>query len=388
MTLSSCEGDDDGEAYEECAFEGMGWAVPEYTIQQVNKAGRTLIAGIRAPIDSEQGWADFDEALMIVNNWRISHSYPLNTLQMNLRKTSGKFSNAPLVAQRIKRLVSIASKLERQPKMKLSQMQDIGGCRAVLDSVSEVRECVNYYVKKSRIKHNRASLDDYITTPKYTGYRGVHIVYRYFSDRNKAFNDLKVEMQLRSQFQHAWATAVETVGTFVGQALKSNVGDEEWKRFFSLMGSAIAMREQAPPVPGTPTDRRELTKELAKYAETLNVQNRLRAYGNALRAIKKRAEKAHYYLLELDPVNNALIVTGFKMAEMREAEEKYEKAELVVRDNPGRDAVLVSVDSVNALERAYPNYFADTRVFVQLLDQELSGLERGISVPPLNIETG
>jgi hypothetical protein len=40
------------------------------------------------------------------------------------------------------------------------------------------------------------------------------------------YNDLKIEMQLRSQYQHAWATAVETVGTFIGQALKSSIGPE------------------------------------------------------------------------------------------------------------------------------------------------------------------
>ena len=40
---------------------------------------------------------------------------------------------------------------------------------------------------------------------------------------------------------------------------------------------------------------------------------------------------------------------------------------------PGMDAVLVSVDSLAALEKAYPNYFADTRVFLELLRQTLAG---------------
>ncbi len=71
---------------------------------------------------------------------------------------------------------------------------------------------------------------------------------------------------------------------------------------------------------------------------------------------------------------------------MQEAEEKYQEAEQVVRDHPGKDAVLVSVDSLVTLERAYPNYFADTRIFAQLLAQELSGNVRGIQVPPLTLE--
>ena len=342
----------------------MAWARPGHTVQEVNKAGRTLVAGLQGNLGAnEDWWNDFQDALAVINNWRASHSYPLNTFQMNLRRTARRFSSSALVAQRIKRLASIANKLERQPNMKLSQMQDIGGCRAVLENVAEVQECVRYYIRDSRMKHVRASLDNYIDSPKYTGYRGVHLIYKYHSDKNDVYNNLKIEMQIRSQFQHAWATAVETVGTFVGQALKSNVGDEEWRRFFSLMGSAIAMREQAPPVPGTPTIRHELISELREYAQSLNVQNRLKAYGNALRAIKRRAEGANYYLLELDPEASALTVTGFRLTEIQEAERRYEIAEQSVRANPGRDAVLVSVDSVNSLEKAYPNYFADTRIW-------------------------
>jgi hypothetical protein len=37
----------------------------------------------------------------------------------------------------------------------------------------------------------------------------------------------------------------------------------------------------------------------------------------------------------------------------------------------GGDAVLVSVDSLAALRRAYPNYFLDTRVFLDLLEEIL-----------------
>lgn len=38
------------------------------------------------------------------------------------------------VSQRLKRLPTIEDKLRRLPRMDLSSMQDIGGCRAVLDT--------------------------------------------------------------------------------------------------------------------------------------------------------------------------------------------------------------------------------------------------------------
>lgn len=270
--------------------------------------------------------------------------------------------------------------LDRFPKMKLTQMQDIGGCRAVVKSVAAVRKLADFYQNKSRIKHKLATCDDYIDNPQLSGYRGIHLVYRYFSDKRgtKIYNDLKIEMQLRSQYQHAWATAVETVGTFIRQALKSSVGEEEWLRFFALMGSAVALRENTAPVPNTPTKKSELISELDYYTDLLNVENRLRAYSDALREIEQGAEVAHYYLLRLDPSANELTVTGFQLHEIAEAEDEYAEAERHVKAHPGTDAVLVAVESISALRRAYPNYFADTRVFVEMLKQALTGTQRKI----------
>jgi ppGpp synthetase/RelA/SpoT-type nucleotidyltranferase len=66
--------------------------------------------------------------------------------------------------------------------MNLSQMQDIGGCRAVVASVARVEELHGLYLISS-IKHRLARIDDYIENPQPSGYRGVRLIYRYFSDR-------------------------------------------------------------------------------------------------------------------------------------------------------------------------------------------------------------
>src|SRR5438270_11039884 len=83
------------------------------------------------------------------------------------------------------------------------------------------------------------------------------------------YNGLRIEIQLRSRLQLAWATAVETVSTFTGQALKSNIGDDAWKRFFALMGSSIARREGTSIIPNTPESRNELRRELRDCSQQL-----------------------------------------------------------------------------------------------------------------------
>ena len=204
----------------------MAWAVPEYSRAAINAATRAWLSENTTP-------AEKVEALTIINNWRGIHAFPLNTFQMGLRRRGARLSSDFVVAQRIKRLSSIELKLSLRPTMKLTQMQDIGGCRTILENVSQVRDLVRSF-RTSDLKHKLLTEDDYIANPKVSGYRGVHLVYSYNSDRSETYNGLKIEMQLRSQLQHAWATSVEVVGTLIDQALKSSLGDPGWLRFSSL----------------------------------------------------------------------------------------------------------------------------------------------------------
>ncbi len=52
-----------------------------------------------------------------------------------------------------------------------------------------------------------------------------------------------IEVQLRTRLQHNWATAVETVGIFTGEALKSSQGNEDWQDFFRLVSTWFAHKE-------------------------------------------------------------------------------------------------------------------------------------------------
>jgi hypothetical protein len=351
----------------------MAWTTPHYSKNKVNAAGEALVEP--APIGDNIAYdiwlGEYGDALDIINNWRSAHNFPLNTFHIGLRRRAQIIDRNCITAQRIKRLSSIELKLKRFETMTLSQMQDIGGCRAILSSVGQVNKLRSAYAE-SEIKHQLHQEDNYITSPKESGYRGIHLIYRYYSDKKKDYNSLKIEIQMRSQLQHLWATAVETVGTFVQQALKSSLGEQDWLRFFSLMGGAIAIREDSPPVPNTPDTTAALVQELREHARLLDVQNRLTAFGTALNVFEnQQSKKNHYYLVEVNHHSKQVTVTGFKQAESEIATNKYLEAEKKVRNMPNADAVLVSVNSMDALRRAYPNYFMDSSMFVGLLNETL-----------------
>lgn len=294
----------------------MTWATPQFSKGAVDRAGRVLANSLASA-------EELTEALVVINNWRSSHSFPLNTMQVGLRRRARQVDPNALVAQRIKRLSSIEAKLRRFDKMMLSRMQDIGGARAVVGSVPKVRELVRLY-QESDLKHKLASFDDYIAEPQSSGYRGVHLVYRYFSDKISTYNGLQIELQLRSPLQHAWATAVETVGTFLKQALKASQGHAEWLRFFALMGSALAFRERSSLVPGTPQTRRELVEELRKAAIALDVERRLESYGAALRTLEDpSAANADFFLLALNPTEGTVSISGYSRAKLDKATVDY-----------------------------------------------------------------
>lgn len=269
-------------------LQDVAWATPQFTRTQVDAAGDVLVGGAPGP--------QLENALAIINNWRSSHAYPLHATKMTLKDRSKRVDRAALVAQRLKRLSSIDAKLRRFGEMKLSRMHDIGGCRAVLRNVREVDELVGAYEKSMAKNPKRAVLVrkyDYVTKPKDDGYRSVHLVYRYRSTslKHSAYNGLRIEIQIRSKLQHVWATAVETVDIFTGQALKSNVGDEEWKRFFKLMGSAIAVKEKRPVVPGIPAGD-ELRAELQALAQGLQIETMLRGWGTAVSVLTAQDRKS------------------------------------------------------------------------------------------------
>jgi len=77
-----------------------------------------------------------------------------------------------------------------------------------------------------------------------------------------------------------------------------------------------------------------------------------------------------------------------KLSASADAESQYAEAEKLVQQRPGTDAVLVSVDDISTLWKAYPNYFADTRMFVELMNQAITGRSRKIRIGELKFSQG
>ncbi len=81
---------------------------------------------------------------------------------------------------------------------------------------------------------------------------------------------------------------------------------------------------------------------------------------------------AQVFLLTLRPDENLLYISPFTDEEAAMASHEYMEEEKRIRESQSAQAVLVSVQSVKGLQTAFPNYFADTGVFVNAVKRALS----------------
>lgn len=293
----------------------------------------------------------------------------MHALLMMLRKKATDIDTNAVVVQRHKRAPSIIGKLTRFPKMELSRMQDIGGCRAIVSSVRDVQR-LNKHIQTSRTRNELHREYDYIAEPKESGYRGIHLTYKYNGEKTE-YNGYFVEVQLRSKVQHAWATTVEIVDTFTDQALKSSKGSQDWLKFFRMASAEFARLEKCPP--GAHVEGIDTHAELSRLAHQLNVVKRLNAFAvSANHIIQKSDNKTDYFLLELTDEGSKILVTQYKTSDFERATTAYLQKEKQAKSDSTNDVVLVAAGSMQALQNAYPNYFADSREFVRLMERALA----------------
>jgi putative GTP pyrophosphokinase len=341
----------------------------KFTKSEVNKAASILCN--EKKFSSEE----INHALEVVSYWKAIHNYPLNIFKNRLSRISKKIDKNALSAQRLKRVSSIISKLKRKynnnaPTMKLTQMQDIAGCRVVLSNLSQVKDLYSKYYLKGNLKHTLVNEKNYIQNPKLDGYRSIHLIYKFVSDKGKKeYNDLLVEIQIRSKIQHIWATAVETVDFFTRQAIKSNQGDKDWSYFFKLVSSAFAMIEKSTLIPGVTQNEKELFLEIKEKEKALDVIKKMTHWSESLKSFDnfKNNKDMHFYLLELDTVLERLNISAYTKNKEKEAMFAYSNAEKKIYNRKEYDVVLVSADNLKTLKKAYPNYFLDTKEFLKYL---------------------
>lgn len=215
---------------------------PRFSKGQVNRAGVFLLEfRERVRLEgAERALRATDEAALeaareALEWWRGLHARPLSTVAANLRyhvvKAEAQVDGRVEVTQRLKRQDTLVGKLGRE-RGSVTQMQDVGGVRAVVPGPPEVYRVRRRLLKSWTIVRER----DYIASPKDDGYRALHLIVRR--------SGLPIEVQLRTRGQDMWANAIEQAGLQSGVQFKFGEGPEADRAMFANVAAVIAAVEE------------------------------------------------------------------------------------------------------------------------------------------------
>jgi ppGpp synthetase/RelA/SpoT-type nucleotidyltranferase len=151
---------------------------------------------------------------------------------------------------------AIVSKL-RRGSMRLSQMQDIAGCRLITPDIAQQDQIVS----KIAQLFPQATVKDRRRKSSY-GYRAVHVIVRR--------NLLPIEIQVRTFLQHVWAEISEKFSDMCGPEVKYGGGPENVRSLLHTMSDIVELVEF--------TDQRDFEKLAELQKKWRELQDRFKEY--------------------------------------------------------------------------------------------------------------
>lgn len=154
-----------------------------------------------------------------------------------------------------KTTLSVVAKLKREG-IRLSQMQDISGCRVTVESLAAQNMLTGLLLNA----FPDSKLYDRCAKPTH-GYRAKHVVVKHLGKW--------IEIQVRTTAQHGWALLSEKAADIFRQDLKYGVGSAEVLEALQLVSALIAKEENT----GAYLDAAQMMKMVHSVTEFLEQQN-------------------------------------------------------------------------------------------------------------------
>lgn len=351
----------------------MSYPIPPNSKTAVKRSGKKIAENV-----------EILEDIQLVDAWRSSHGYVINTFQSWLKGHFNKVDFNIEFAQRLKRKRTVLDKIKRKkndgtPLIKdITSMHDFAGCRMIFDDISDLYD-FRQYLHSNNVMRNvdhqlRHEIDkfDYIKNPKFSGYRGIHDVYRHFPRGHrrddvtpKPWDGLLVEIQYRTRTQHAWATAVEISDLIDDEKTKFAMNAGDRGRFFILASELLARNYENAKNALPELSNPDLIAELKALEKRLGILDRL---GVMRKFEENEALKKHNVLNIIEDENGELSLEVFSFSSPQDA---IQRASELENDQRSINAVYVRSDNPNQLRSAYRNYFNDPVDFVDLINKAI-----------------
>ena len=197
----------------------------------IDKAGNILAK------EKFQTYEEWESSDAIFDEFRQAHLQPLTSTTIALQNWFRADNTSYIIVQRLKRKPQILKKLRRL-NTRLTQLQDIGGLRIIVDQNSDVDKLIEYITDKLKQQTSIVvkRIADYREKGRDdSGYRAAHIVMK----RDGVF----LELQIRSRIQHYWAELIERTSVIYGYVIKELEGDERVIKYFKDLSNLFYLIE-------------------------------------------------------------------------------------------------------------------------------------------------
>lgn len=208
-----------------------------------------------------------DNDLRLLDEYRRSFSEAYEFVIVAIRNELG----LEPTGRPAKSTISISDKLLRE-SIRLSQIQDVAGCRLVVSEIVDQ----NRAVESLKGIFDNANIVDRREHPSH-GYRAVHVIVRY--------RHTLVEIQVRTLLQQAWAELSEKLSDINGTAIKYGKGNKTIMEPLLQMSAELAKEE---------ANEAELTRLEAEVSVLLSAEStelQKQDIMNVQRELKKLQQK-------------------------------------------------------------------------------------------------
>lgn len=310
----------------------------------------------------------------IFEDYRKRHLEPLTRFTLELQEWLQSFQKSYYIAQRLKRRPQILRKLRRF-SVRLTQLQDIGGCRIIVDKNRDVDDLIKYISDKisqsgfaeiARVADYRElGRDD-------TGYRAHHIILN--------VSGFKIELQLRSKIQHYWSESIERTSVIYGHRLKEKEGAPEVIDYFKTFSNALHIIESNQSIDGSVEIELQAKRIIAEQKIFINSrQDSLSGHVNSdivkvmSEREKQNAGQLNNWILVFDWNDGNFVLWDVVGRNADDAIKAYSKYEAQFPEEEKYEVVMIGSSDISTVPHTHSHYFG-----IEHHNSALEGMEDSI----------
>jgi ppGpp synthetase/RelA/SpoT-type nucleotidyltranferase len=349
--------------------------VPEISRSKLDRAGRLLAA------DGEltEELIELEDAF---DAYRAAHLDPLSRTTLELQAWLHDYGGKYYIAQRLKRKPQILRKLRRL-SVRLTQLQDIGGSRIIVDrnaDVDRLIEFISIQIRKGSAFSLRRVSDYRERGRDQTGYRGTHLILER--------DGCTLELQVRSRIQHYWAESIERSSVIYGYHLKEQEGEPQVIEYFKSLSDVFYEIESGRD-PGT-REKVELDRQREVAQRIIYASDRHRVFDSyvneevvrTLQAVQGGTEGLNNWIIVFDWKTGAFVTWDAVGRDVDAANQKYVSYERQFPANESFEVVMIGSSDIATVRQTHSHYFGIEKFdnILENLDQSIVGLKTRMDI--------